>query len=106
MKIDFSTLEGFEWDQGNSTKSLLKHGVSASEVEALFNMKLAVPLGRQVSPEVDEERLCLVGPTDTGRMISIVFTLRDGRIRPISSRVASRKERVLYEKIRKTLEGI
>lgn len=96
----------FEWDRGNLSKSLDKHGVSPKEVESVFELKLAVPLGRQVSPHVDEERLNLVGPSSEGRMISIVFTLRDGRIRPISGRDASRKERKLYEEVRKALEKL
>jgi uncharacterized DUF497 family protein len=87
------------------TKSNAKHGVDCDEVESLFSLKMAVPIGRQVSPEVDEERLCVVGPAITGKFISVVFTLRDGRIRPISSRIASKKERRLYEEVRKALEG-
>ena len=80
--------------------------MSQNEVEVLFTLKLGVPIGHQIQPEVEEERLCIVGPTDTGRMLSVVFTLREGKVRPISSRTASRKERLLYEKIRKTLEAI
>ena len=93
-----SDLFEFEWDRGNLNKSLNKHDVSPDEIESVFELKLAVPLGRQVSPPVDEERLNLVGPSSEGRMISVVFTLRDGRVRPISGRDASRKERKLYEK--------
>jgi uncharacterized DUF497 family protein len=96
----------FEWDSGNLQKSKDKHDVSPNEIETLFQNRLAVPLGRQISPEVTEERLCLVGPTTDGRMISVVFTLRDGRVRPISGRDASRKERKLYEEVRKTLEKL
>lgn len=96
----------FEWDRGNSTKNKTKHGVSTADIEGVFALKLAVPIGRQVAPSVDEERLCVVGPTTAGGMISVVFTLRDGRVRPISSRPASRKERKLYEEVRKTLERI
>jgi len=68
----------FEWDHGNLRKSKVKHDVSPEEIESVFELKLAVPVGRQVSPRVSEERLCLVGPTSEGRMISVVFTLRDG----------------------------
>jgi uncharacterized DUF497 family protein len=96
----------FEWDRGNTNKSMNKHGVSPEEIESVFELKLAVPLGRQVTPEVNEERLNLVGPSLQGRMISIVFTLRDGRVRPISGRDASRKERKLYEEVRKTIEKL
>lgn len=96
----------FDWDSGNSNKSLKKHDVGLDEIESMFEMKMAVPLGRQVTPAVVEERLCLVGPTETGRMLSVVFTLRDGRVRPISGRPASRKERGLYEEISKTLKNL
>ena len=37
----------------------VKHGVDSDEVESLFNLRMGVPLGRQVSPDVDEERLCV-----------------------------------------------
>ena len=96
----------FEWDKGNSTKSEQKHGVAQEEVESLFELGLGVPLGRQVSPKVEEERLCMVGPSYEGRFISVVFTLREGRVRPISSRLANRKEKRLYEEIRKATQGI
>jgi len=104
----YSQAEGFifEWDKGNIAKSKLKHGVAPDDVEAIFTAGLAVPLGRQVSPETEEERLCIVGPTSVGRMISVVFTIREGQVRPISARPASRKERSLYEEVRKTLEKI
>ncbi|MBI4209382.1 MAG: BrnT family toxin [Deltaproteobacteria bacterium] len=96
----------FQWDKGNSTKSIAKHGVSIEEVESIFSLKLAVPIGRQISPTVSEERLCVVGPSQGGRILSVVFSLREGRVRPISSRIASRKERSLYEKVRKTIEEL
>ncbi|MBN8538094.1 MAG: BrnT family toxin [Deltaproteobacteria bacterium] len=76
------------------------------EIESVFEMKMAVPLGRQISPSVEEERLCLIGPTKMGRMLSVVFTLRDGRVRPISGRAASKKERTLYEEISKTIKNL
>src|SRR5262245_15717694 len=96
----------FDWDSGNLRKSQDKHDVSPDEVESIFELKLAVPLGRQTSPHVPEERLCVVGPSWEGRMISVVFTIRDGRVRPISARDASRKERKLYEEVRKTFEKL
>jgi uncharacterized DUF497 family protein len=96
----------FEWDTGNSTKSVSKHGVDCVEVESVFHLRLAVPIGRQMIPKVSEERLCLIGPSQAGRLLSIVFTLRDGRVRPISSRIAGKKERRLYEEVRKKIEKI
>lgn len=91
----------FEWDQGNLEKSASKHGVPRDEVESAFELKQAVAIGRQYSPPTDEERLCIVGPSVQGKLISIVFTLRSGRVRPISARPASKKERRVYEAVRK-----
>ena len=96
----------FEWDSGNWSKSRTKHGVPNEEVESVFALKSGVPIGRQISPPVDEERLCVVGPSLRGRFISIVFTLRDGRVRPISCRVANKKEKKLYEEVCKATKGI
>ena len=96
----------FEWDSGNSNKSSQKHGVGTEDVESVFDLKLATPLGRQFSPPIDGERLCIVGPSFEGRLISVVFTLRDGRVRPISARPASKKEQKLYEEVRKATQRV
>jgi len=96
----------FEWDDGNSTKSVAKHGIVSTEVESVFELRLAAPMGEQISPPVEEERLCLVGPSQRGRLILVVFTLRAGKVRPISSRKANKREKAKYEEIRKVIEGV
>ena len=96
--IDLSRIEGFEWDQGNSRKSVAKHGVAQSEAEqAFFNEPLLVV--QDVGHSVLEARLHALGRTDVGRLLHITFTLPDaGRlIRVISARTMSRKERRRYE---------
>lgn len=35
----------FEWDKGNTTKSSAKHGVTPEEVEEVFRLGQAQPLG-------------------------------------------------------------
>jgi uncharacterized protein len=87
----------FEWDAGNTEKSSVKHSVSPEEAEQVFWSGRGQPLGVQVSPSHPEERLGIVGPTDIGRILHIVFTFRGGRIRLISARPAKRKERKIYE---------
>lgn len=89
------------WDEGNINKSFAKHHVTDEEVEEIFMTGLAVAIGVQVEPIVTEERVAVVGPTSERKMITVVFTLRDGRVRPISCRPANRKERKLYETVRK-----
>ena len=87
----------FDWDDGNRTKSVSKHAVRTEEAEEVFTLGQAAPLGVQISPVVQEERLGIVGTTSMGRILHVVFTLREGKVRPISARPAHKKERELYE---------
>ena len=97
----------FEWDHGNRHKSAVKHAVSTEEVETVFRLGLALPLGVQISPPTAEQRLGIVGPSADGHMLHVAFTLREGRVRVISARPAHRKERRQYEEIlRKVAEGV
>lgn len=87
----------FDWDGGNRAKSVAKHGVTEAETEEVFVLGQAAPLGVQVSPATLEERLAVVGVTAQGRVLHVVFTLRKGKVRPISTRPAHWKERGIYE---------
>lgn len=88
--------EGFDWDEGNRDKNK-KHGVEQDEIEQLFfdPRLLVLP---DVRHSAEEKRFVGYGATSAGRILTVVFTLREKRIRPISARDASRKERVRYEK--------
>lgn len=55
---------------------------------------------------VNEERYCILGPSLKGQMLFVAFSLRDGRVRPISGRPASRKERKIYANLRKEIENV
>lgn len=97
----------FEWDSGNRTKSASKHGVSVEEVEGVFKSGSALPLGVQIKPAADEQRLGIVGPGYAGRLLQVAFVLREGHVRVISARPAHRKERNQYEEIlRKISQGV
>ncbi len=90
-----SRATGFQWDAGNVEKNWLAHQVSAAECEqTLFNQPLVAAPDPRHSQE--EPRFFLLGQTDAGRLLFIVFTLRDSLIRVISARDMSRKERKVY----------
>jgi uncharacterized DUF497 family protein len=89
---------GFEWDDGNSRKSLEKHGVSQQEAEQVFiDPRVLVFVDEKHSSE--ETRFHAYGRTAMGRWLQVTFTLRysDTLIRVISSRNMSRRERARYE---------
>ncbi|TMJ61593.1 MAG: BrnT family toxin [Alphaproteobacteria bacterium] len=96
--IDWQRIEGFDWDEGNSRKSVDKHGVTQAEAEQVFfSEPLLVAADARHSDR--EVRLHALGRTDAGRLLHITFTLRrDGTmIRVISARAMHRKERHRYE---------
>ena len=91
----------FEWDIGNVTKSSLKHKIEIESAEEVFrNKEMLVPLGIQVLPAANEPRFGVLGVDLTGKHLSICFTVREGRIRVISIRPMSRKERKHYAQVR------
>ncbi len=90
----------FEWDAGNSTKNSKKHDLLKEQIEFIFRSGKALPLGLQISPDTDgEQRFGLVGPNGESRLLQVAFTFRNGKVRVISARTASRKERKRYEEI-------
>lgn len=88
---------GFDWDEGNLRKNWEKHAVTVSECEQVFFNRplLARP---DEGHSVDESRHYVLGRTDAGRGLFLVFTIRNELIRVISARYMSRKERWSYEK--------
>ncbi|HZQ08247.1 MAG TPA: BrnT family toxin [Anaerolineae bacterium] len=95
--IEWEQIEGFDWDEGNVRKSTDKHSVSQPEAEQVFfNQPLLVV--QDFAHSQAEPRYHALGKTDTGRLLHITFTLRlsETRIRVISARPMSRKERGIY----------
>ena len=103
MKLDIRGLVGFDWDSGNWRKSELKHGVAMAEAQGLL---LNEPLC-QVDPRHsdDEQRYVALGTTSEGRRLFVSLTVRRNRVRVISARPMSRKERAVYEEVQKTKRG-
>lgn len=87
---------GFEWDDGNAPKVRGRHAVEPGECEqAFFGEGLLVAFDRGHSQK--EARWQALGRTTSGRMLFLVFTLREARIRVLAARDMSRKERRAYE---------
>jgi uncharacterized DUF497 family protein len=97
--IDLSSVSGFEWDQGNAYKNLDKHRISQGDSEEVF-FNQPIYFFEDLQHSISEARWIVLGVTNLGLELSIVFTLRKRNtlIRIISARPMSRKERVIYEK--------
>jgi uncharacterized DUF497 family protein len=95
MKELLRQCTGFEWDDGNSEKNWILHQVNQSECEQVFfNEPLVVYDDKGHSQT--EKRWYLLGQTDIGRFLFVVFTIRENLIRIISARDMHKKERRIY----------
>lgn len=102
--ISILDVDGFDWDKGNEFKNYTKHSVSKKEAEEVFdNFPLFFGKGRN---EGKEERMLAYGKTNTENLLTLVFTIRKNKIRIISARPQSRKERKVYnEKAKSAAEA-
>ncbi len=99
MKIvDLDRIDGFHWDEGNARKSVEKHGVSRAETEETF-LNEPILIVEDISHSRSELRFHALGVSNAGRRLHVTFTLREGntKIRVISARDMSRKERDRYD---------
>ena len=99
MDSVFHSFEGFQWDEGNSNKNLIRHRVWNWECEQVFFNQ---PLFVLDDPEhsLVEKRWAAFGQTDSGRLLIIIFTQRTNLLRVISARDMNHKEREYYEKFK------
>ncbi len=95
----------FEWDDGNQNKNWKKHHVAWWECEEVFFNQ---PLYVLPDPEhsKSEQRFYVLGVTNAGRLLFLVYTQRRNRIRVISARDMSKNERkAYYEKAQEDAKG-
>jgi uncharacterized protein len=90
----------FEWDKGNIDKNISKHSVSNKEAEESFENSPHFLLNDEKHSTEKEERYMLWGETDHKRKLTIIFTIRENKIRVISVRDMHVKERRRYEELK------
>lgn len=95
MRI-FHEAISFEWDKGTLDKNWEKHGVTNQEAEEVFFLEPRF-LFEDAGHSLSERRHLLWGVTARGRKLSVIFAVRNNRVRIISARDMSRKERNAYE---------
>jgi hypothetical protein len=88
----------FDWDQWNVQKNETKHGVSKLEAESLFFDEYLVIFEDIIHSNKNEVRWIGYGLCINNRILMCAFTIRNKKVRIISCRAASRKERLIYEK--------
>jgi hypothetical protein len=87
---------GYDWDEEKAAANLRKHGVDFADAALALEDELALTMRDLYSER--EERFVTVGRDPLGRLLIVVYTWRGERIRLISARETTSKERRDYEK--------
>jgi len=86
----------FEWDEQKARQNKKKHRVSFEEASTVFGDPLSITIDDPLHSH-DENRYVTIGRSIADRLLVIVHTDRGERIRLISARIATRRERMTYE---------
>ncbi len=86
----------FEWDLEKAESNRRKHRVSFEEAATAFGDPLSLTIP-DPTHSVGEDRYLLLGQTFRGRLIVVSHLERNGSIRVISARLATRREQMNYE---------
>ncbi|MGH9750302.1 MAG: BrnT family toxin [Candidatus Polarisedimenticolia bacterium] len=84
----------FEWDPVKARINLRRHGVDFADAAIVFEDPLALTIPEEGT---QEDRFITMGADALGHVLVVVYTWRGDRIRIISARRATRKERRSYE---------
>jgi len=90
----------YEWDPAKAAANLEVHGVSFAEASTVLSDDFA--LTREDPQASGEQRFVTLGLSDAGKLLVVVYTLRQPDIlRVISAWKANRRQKVEYEKSRR-----
>jgi uncharacterized DUF497 family protein len=83
-------MSGFEWDDAKKAANLAKHGISFEEAMTIWDGSVVTGQDEMQHSEVREISFGLIGGTTP---ICVIHTERNGKMRIISARKATRNER-------------
>lgn len=86
----------FEWDRKKAARNIQKHQVSFAEAARVFGDTLAYTYVDSAHSQ-GEQRYITIGMSDQRRILVVAHVTRDGLIRIVSARKATRRERKAYE---------
>jgi uncharacterized DUF497 family protein len=83
----------YVWDPRKARQNFVKHRIHFSELEPVFEDERALRSDEAVR---GEERSILVGMDGQSRILVVVYTMDEDKIRIISARKADKEEQTLY----------
>lgn len=92
-KCAYNYQMNYQWDINKAASNLRKHSVDFADAVLVFADELAITTEDKRSTE---ERFIIIGLDVLGRVLVVVYTWRESKIRLISARKATRTERQQY----------
>ena len=86
----------FEWDKEKAASNLKKHGVGFEEASTVWQDFFFIDLYDDAHSE-NEKRFLIAGESAQNRLLIVSYTERENKIRMISAREVTAKERKDYE---------
>lgn len=90
----------FDWDDANRSH-LAAHDITPAEFEEVYSGEKL----ETINERKGETRAAAVGKTKAGRLLTIVYTMRHGKARPVTAHMIPRRKRKLYEEKLKIESG-
>jgi len=90
----------FDWDSHNE-KHLKLHRVSRQEFQQVIAND---PLDLEYQTESEEERFKSLGVTNKGRVLIVVWTVREGKIRAVTAYPAGKSYEKLWRAFRQEMD--
>lgn len=87
---------GFAWDPGKAESNFRKHGVSFQEAITVFSDPMAITFA-DLAHSDREPRFFTVGYSSAGRLLVVYHADRNGDVRIIGARDATKRERKKHE---------
>jgi len=85
----------FEWDTMKAAGNIERHQVSFEEAATVFDDPMFIMFVDE-EHSLDEERYITIGLSERGRLLMLAHAEREGRVRIISARKATKKEEQFY----------
>ncbi len=84
----------FEWDEIKNEKNKRNHGISFETAAFVFNDVNRIEIYDALHSKINEDRYITIGKVR--KILYVVYTEREDKIRIISARLAEKREKEIY----------
>jgi hypothetical protein len=87
----------FDWDPRKARSTLLRRNIPFAEAASVLDDWRQVTV-EDIEHSLNEQRWTTIGLSSRAELLVVTWTVREGRVRLISARRATKRERNVYER--------